>query len=211
MLSVADLLQVPLVDSCYQRVIARHTELAAPAFTASDAPESLGEATRAKRNMLRRALVHELIDYQVNQLLAYGSAQITQAMPRSAEQASRMSGLLDVSQELKDQKQQLERFLYQRVYRHPRVVQGRERVQQQLRDLFDHLHQHPADLPPAFRQRGRTVGEKRAVADYLAGMTDRFCLAQFRQFLTVRSLPVETGEKWDRSSREGADDDRLEE
>ena len=73
-----------------------------------------------------------------------------------------------------EEKRALETFLYHRVYRHEQVVAGRHRAQQQLLEAFEILRTHPEQLPFKFQERMQTTGIRRAVADYLAGMTDQF-------------------------------------
>jgi len=71
-------------------------------------------------------------------------------------------------------KRQLERFLFDRVYRSGRVLEMRVPAQQKLTELFEWYAAHPGDLPAGYRHRAETLGLRRSVADYLAGMTDRF-------------------------------------
>ena len=69
---------------------------------------------------------------------------------------------------------ELERFLYDRVYRHPRLLELRELSQTKLRQMFDGYVARPELLPENFRARIDKHGLPRTVGDYLAGMTDRF-------------------------------------
>ena len=77
--------------------------------------------------------------------------------------------------ELAEQKRELERFLYERVYRHPRLVAVRTQAQQRLRAMYEGYLRHPELLPPHFEKRVPLVGLERTAGEYLAGMTDRFC------------------------------------
>ena len=61
------------------------------------------------------------------------------------------------------------------LYRHPQVVQNMEQAQQVICDLFAHYSQQPQSMPPEFAER---TDKARAVADYIAGMTDRFALRE---------------------------------
>jgi dGTPase len=71
-------------------------------------------------------------------------------------------------------KRELERFLFERVYRSPRVLAIRVPAQQKLTELFTWYAAHAEALPAGFRQRAESCGLRRSVADYIAGMTDRF-------------------------------------
>ena len=71
-------------------------------------------------------------------------------------------------------KRELERFLFDEVYRSERVLAIRVPAQHKLADLFGWYAAHPEALPPRFRERAADCGVPRSTADYIAGMTDRF-------------------------------------
>jgi len=129
--------------------------------------------------LLRKAVVHELIDRQVTDLLQTVGHVLAQRRFESADEARRSGYRMAASLELAEQKAELESFLYQRVYRHPRLVEVRRRAQQQLRTMFLGYCRRPALLPPEFRTRAEMVGIGRTVGEYLAGMTDRYCVQQY--------------------------------
>jgi len=81
----------------------------------------------------------------------------------------------------------LEKFLYERVYRHVELVKSREVSQQQIRQLFDNLVATPDKMPQRFVDRAAQIGLKRSVGDYIAGMTDRFFEQQFLRFVGSQS------------------------
>jgi dGTPase len=73
----------------------------------------------------------------------------------------------------------LEDVLRQRVYGHSRLRAADARAQDVVVALFAAYARRPAELPPRFAQRVPAQGLERVIADYLAGMTDRFCLAEY--------------------------------
>lgn len=158
-----EIAEVPLVRESLEAIADRHGDLTP--------------------KMLRKVLVHELIDRQVSDVLDSASAVLTNhgqvshtdliSKPRSPR--------LSTSATMSRKKLELERFLYQRVYRHPNLIRVREVAQRQLRVMFDGLVAKPALLPDKFRRRLEQVGVARAVGDYLAGMTDRYCEQVYEQ------------------------------
>lgn len=72
-------------------------------------------------------------------------------------------------------------FLMQHLYRHPLVMRTNARCERIIHGLFDHYHQFPEHMSESFRQRVESDGRERCVADYIAGMTDRFAEEDFRQ------------------------------
>jgi dGTPase len=129
--------------------------------------------------LLRKAVVHELIDRQVTDVLQTAGGILFQRQFESADEARRSGYRVAPSHELTEQKAELESFLYQRVYRHPRLIQVRRQAQDRLRTMFLGYCRRPALLPPEFRARAELVGIRRTVGQYLAGMTDRYCVQQF--------------------------------
>lgn len=76
---------------------------------------------------------------------------------------------------------ELERFLFERVYRCPRLAQTAQTVQEVIARIF-HRYQHAPDLlPKRYLSRQSEQGLNRTIGDYISGMTDRFCLKVYRQ------------------------------
>ena len=86
------------------------------------------------------------------------------------------------SEGVASQKAELERFLYDRVYRHPDIIRVRDDAQTRLRKMFDGFVKHPEWLPKSYLRRSESVGMRRCVGEYIAGMTDRFCNEQFEHY-----------------------------
>ena len=124
----------------------------------------------------RRAVVRQLIDHQVTDTLTATTDRLDVRRIRSIEQVRQAPLMVKPSSETEKEKRELENLLFERVYRHPRVLARRAEVQQTLRELFELLVDDPDLLPPKFSCRIARAGIRRTVADYVAGMTDRFAL-----------------------------------
>lgn len=138
----------------------------------------------------RQALVHELVDLQVSDLLAVATEQLRPHAGRTADSLRHDGVRLGHSNTVAAERAELEAYLFDAVYRHPRLMQVRVQASDRLRELFDGLVQQPERLPLRFRTRAATVGRHRAVADYLAGMTDRFCDSQYQLLTQPNSGPL---------------------
>jgi dGTPase len=136
--------------------------------------------------LLRKAVVHQLIDRQVTDLLYHAGRALADLGPATAEEVRRSDFRIGPGPVMAGQKLRLERFLYERVYRHPRLVAVRSEAQQRIRDLFGVYSAHPERMPTHFQTRAKSVGLSRAVGDYLAGMTDRFCDQQYQSHVSGR-------------------------
>jgi len=159
LVTLEELLELPLVAEAAESVRARHGQLAG------------GE--------LRRAVLHELVDSQVAGLVTRTRALLAEAGIDSAERARAGAGpahprVVAPDASIAEGKRQLERFLFQRVYRCQRVLEVRQPAQQRLTELFDWYAERPEELPSGFRGRADLFGARRSVADYIAGMTDRY-------------------------------------
>jgi dGTPase len=94
----------------------------------------------------------------------------------------RSSGVDDIVQgeEIGGAMLRLRKFMFDRVYLGPDARREHDRVTRAMRGLFDHYLEHPEELP----RPDPAIGECQQVADYIAGMTDRYCIARFTE-LTV--------------------------
>lgn len=122
---------------------------------------------------------------QLADLVATSAAAIAAAAPADADAVRRQPApLVGFSAGLRAQIDEVKRFLFAQLYRHPQVTHNTELARRVVRELFDAYCAEPAQMPPEHAQRAR---RERAVADYIAGMTDRFALRE-HQRLTGRSL-----------------------
>ncbi|HEX5102887.1 MAG TPA: dNTP triphosphohydrolase [Pirellulaceae bacterium] len=189
---VAPLLEVQVVEAADSMTYDAHDtddavklrlvtieELAANSLIAEALSLVRGGYTNLRPDLLRKAVVHQLIDRQVTDLLEATSPLLAQSASLNADEVRRTSLRIAPSRELAEQKRELERFLYDRVYRHPELIAVRSHAQGRLREMFEGFVQKPDLLPPWFQDRANAVGLPRAVGDYLAGMTDRFCDQQY--------------------------------
>jgi dGTPase len=89
---------------------------------------------------------------------------------------SRSENLIVLSQANEDKLTDLEKFLFENFYQHESLMQTAQQVRKWLSQLFDRLCQKPDLMPSYFQQFIQDYGLQRTVCDYIAGMTDRYCL-----------------------------------
>jgi len=128
----------------------------------------------------RQALVHELIDLQVTDFLNEASEQLVEFQGRSTDDLRDAGIRLEHSEALRRERGELEAFLFEAVYRHPRLIPVRRAAFHRLQDMFEVLHRDPARLPLRFRRRVERHPVEKVVGEYLAGMTDAFCDVQYK-------------------------------
>lgn len=154
LVELPDLLELPLVKEAAERVRDRFGDL--------------------EPGQLRRAVLHDLVNVQVVELIERTRSRLEDGSIGSAADVLAAGTLVTHGEKTALGKRQLERFLFERVYRSETVMAVREPAQERLSQLFSWLVARPDAMPARFVDRARHHGTRRTVADYIAGMTDRF-------------------------------------
>lgn len=121
-----------------------------------------------------RLIIHVLVDDIVRE----SKRRLEEGKPSSIDEVRRSEALIGFSPAVKEQVVELKRFLFQNLYRHPRVVEVTAEAASQIKLLFAHYLANPNDVPAEFRVQDLTDPHRR-IAHYIAGMTDRFARKEF--------------------------------
>jgi dGTPase len=130
----------------------------------------------------RHQIIRALIGWGVTDAVHTTSQQLAQEEIDSVEKLrARGSPILGLSEGALARHRELKSFLYERLYRHWRVVRMAAKARRVLEALFTTYTQEPAQLPDSVQARMAASGEalERIVCDYVAGMTDRFALEEY--------------------------------
>ena len=141
--------------------------------------------------------IRRLLSEQVRDVVAETRRRLRTHQPANADAARQCPPLVGFSAAMQPQSQELKRFLFRALYRHPQVAHTMEQAQQVVRDLFAHYTAQPQAMNAEFASRADT---HRAVADYIAGMTDRFALREHFALTGVRLWPQESLRSTERCS-----------
>ncbi|RYG13528.1 MAG: deoxyguanosinetriphosphate triphosphohydrolase [Burkholderiales bacterium] len=128
--------------------------------------------------------IRRMLSEQVYDVIAATQSAIDAAGLRSADDARHAAPLVRFSEAMKARSVVLKSFLLKNLYRHPKVMQMTTDAKQVVRELFDAYLAQPVQMQAGFAVR---PDMPRAVADYIAGMTDRFA-AREHERLTGRKL-----------------------
>jgi dGTPase len=142
----------------------------------------LAEVTRARR--LLYETIRRMLSAQVYDVIAATRDALSQAAPISADEARLAGPLVRFSPAMHTQSMALKQFLFAQLYRHPQVMQMTGQAQIVVRELFAAYSAQPSEMPAEHAARPDAA---RAVADYIAGMTDRFAGREHER-LTGRKL-----------------------
>ena len=145
----------------------------------------------AGRRVLYEA-IRRMLSAQVYDVIAATSQALDTAAPLTADEARLAGPLVQFSEEMRERSAVLKRFLLKNLYRHPQVMQTTGQAKQVVRELFSAYMSDPLQMAAGFSDRaaqsgGHPASVARAVADYIAGMTDRFA-AREHERLTGRRL-----------------------
>jgi len=133
--------------------------------------------------VIRRMLSQQIYDVTDTTKLALAAAG-----PRSADEVRQLPVLVGFSEPMKEQTLELKRFLRHNLYRHPQVIVTTNQAKEVVRELFAVYLKAPNELSLSTAEQAAP----RQVADYIAGMTDRFALRELQR-LTGRTLFTATG------------------
>jgi dGTPase len=162
--AIADLADVPLVGPVFHDV-AQH-------YPGLEEPRLIHESIR------------RMIDRMVRDMVAETRSRLHDGGCKSADEVRALGRpVAAFSAAMQDNDRALKRFLYERMYRHYRVNRMSHKARRVVRELFQLFLAEPECLPSEWRAAasGDAAGRARIVADYLAGMTDRFALDEHRR------------------------------
>ncbi|MFT5171868.1 MAG: dGTPase [Gammaproteobacteria bacterium] len=151
-------------------------------------------------NLHGRRIIHEtirrMIDRQVRDLITTTSQTLLSLAPTDVDTVRRQSTeLVRFSDSMHQHHLELKRFLRENLYQHYRVHRMATKARRTISDLFQALMEDTRILPHEYRLRVRELeeetgrnGRARAVADYVAGMTDRFAIGEHRRIFDASAL-----------------------
>lgn len=151
-------------------------------------------------NLTGRRLIHEIIRRMINQqiidLVETSQTRLNKLHPQSIDEIRSVhETLISFSDEMQDTNHRLKRFLRKNLYSHYRVHRMTCKARRILHSLFDAFMDDPRLLNPEYQNHIKLLesedgdsGRARAVADYIAGMTDRYAITEHRRIFEAEEL-----------------------
>ncbi len=166
LITVEQLAEVALVERFRAEALAEHPALAAArAAGCCSRPSAACSRTRC----------YDVIDAT--------RAALGRAALRDPDDARRSPALVRFGEEMRVASSELKRFLFRALYRHPQVARNTEVAHDVVQGLFARYLDQPREMAPEFAE---APDRPRAVADYVAGMTDRFAIREFTRLTGSR-------------------------
>ncbi|MBK9614156.1 MAG: deoxyguanosinetriphosphate triphosphohydrolase [Uliginosibacterium sp.] len=135
-----------------------------------------------------RRLIHETIRRMINaqavDLIRTTEANIIESGVNSLEAVRCAPPLVSFSAPMQAEQGQLQRFLRENLYWHFRVLREMSKAKRVITELFDAFMQDVRLLPPQYQMRTRE-DKPRAIADYIAGMTDRYAMKEHHRLFAI--------------------------
>jgi dGTPase len=131
-------------------------------------------------------VIRRLLSEQVHDLVDASGAELAKVAPIDAEAVRLSPPLIRFSGALREQILELKRVLMRALYRHPQVMHTTAAAREVVRELHAAYLKHPGEMPADFAARDDL---HRSVADYIAGMTDRFATREHRRLFGRDAFP----------------------
>lgn len=133
----------------------------------------------------RHELIRELVGWSITDIVATTAAKIEKYQLDTPEKIQLHSeNIANYSAELQPKIKQLKAFLFQKMYRHYRLVRMQDRAERFISDLFAAYIKEPHMLPPKTQEQLQHRSVHRVVTDYIAGMTDRYALDEWQRLFS---------------------------
>jgi dGTPase len=167
LITLEQLEEVPLVNQFRHETLREHPHLGATS-----------QGRRLLFDTIRR-----MLSAHVHDVISSTQQALAKASPTHADAVRQMKPLVQFSPAMRQQSQVLKTFLLQKLYRHPQVMQMTGNAKQVVTELFKIFVAAPREMQPGFAAQATAVNDstvdqasqvERIVADYIAGMTDRF-------------------------------------
>ncbi len=167
LISVEQLADVELFERYRREALAEHPQLS-------------GQGRRVLYETIRR-----MLSAQVYDVIDTTRAAIEALGPVDADAVRRAPPLVAFSGAMQAQSEALKQFLFRNLYRHPQVTQTTDQASVVVRELFDAYLARGTEMPASYAERH---DRHRAVADYIAGMTDRFAMREHERLTGRRGI-----------------------
>jgi dGTPase len=153
----------------------------------------LKQVRQAYPDLAERRVIHETVRRMINtlvtDLIRQSERNLTAQKLTSIEEVRAAPALITFSPEMNEQHRELKTFLRTQLYRHYKVMRMSTKAQRIISDLFGVFMSDNRLLPTQFQSQHDNE-RVRAIADYIAGMTDRYAIREHRRIFAVEEVPI---------------------
>lgn len=135
-----------------------------------------------------RKLIHEtvrsMINTLVSDLIKQSTVNIKNAQLKNLQSVSEAPHLIDFSEKIKKEQQELKKFLHNNLYQHFQVVRMGNKAQHTVKMLFNVFSENTKLLPQEYQVKSQK-NKYQAITDYIASMTDRYAIKEYKKLFTI--------------------------
>jgi dGTPase len=143
----------------------------------ADAQKQIDISSIEDQSMIRTRTAKAIIDILASDCIEASRKALAESRLKSVDEVYNHKGsLIVISDKAQVKLQELEKFLFENLYRNNAVTEGTEEIQAGVERLFDRLISRPEMMPLFYQRLVEKEGLHRTACDYIGGMTDRFCL-----------------------------------
>jgi dGTPase len=143
------------------------------------------ESPQATTTLLYRKTIRYMLNEVISDFIYNIDVELQKNQIHSRKDFSKIwkkgKRIIDYSKEIKGQMQELKTFLYQNLYKHPRILEKSKHGQNIIEFLFHYLMKNPNKIPQTFKLKNNE-DLPRIIADYISGMTDRYAELKAKEF-----------------------------
>ena len=166
LLTLAQMAEVPLFERFREQALKAHPKLAG-------------------RRLLFES-IRLMLSQQVYDVIDTTRERIAASNVQTVDDVRAAKPLVAFSDAMRAESTEMKRFLFRNLYRHPQVMETTDRAAVVVKDLFAFLMAHPEEIG---EERASTSSLPRVVADYIAGMTDRFAIREHERLCGTVLFP----------------------
>lgn len=159
-------------------------ELASVAIFSRHMEAALRDFPQLRERRLVHETVRRMIDTLVTDLIQQTEQNIATQRPQDVNEVRQVPALVAFSEPIDREQQELKRFLRVKLYQHYQVARMSAKARRIVSDLFSAFESDHRLLPPEFQARA-AEDAPRAIADYIAGMTDRYAILEHRRLFAI--------------------------
>lgn len=147
------------------------------------------ESSNLQPKMRRYWLIRSLINAQIRDLISQTTANLKELNINTLDEVRECpQNIVNFTREMAEKTSELKTFLYKNFYRHHRVAAMSEKAKRFITTLFNTYLDNFELIPADIRTRNENDSEHRIVCDYIAGMTDRYAIQEYKRLFEANEV-----------------------
>ncbi|MDX1958667.1 MAG: deoxyguanosinetriphosphate triphosphohydrolase [Leptospiraceae bacterium] len=140
------------------------------------------EFSKVSEELIIRQTLRRMMNHAVTDLIMNTEKSLKDYSNREDLSGKDKDSIVSYSKELKPRIMEMKKFLLEKLYKHPQVLEKSNKGQEIIESLFYYLLKNQSKIPQNYLIRSENEGLERAIADYISGMTDRYAESKWKEF-----------------------------